>query len=113
MQAFSFFQGGAKRHSGEHRRRLRRLPPGLRSRAVGFTVSIVAVRRATRARIIKPYLSGLQTETPGMFTGPLNQPVRAEASNYYLSSIFGEKRLTVWMNLAALVLLTLLIGGAL
>jgi ech hydrogenase subunit A len=81
--------------------------------AVGFTVSIVAVRRATRARIIKPYLSGLQTGTPGMFTGPLNQSVRAEASNYYLSSIFGEKRLTTWMNLAALVLLTLLIGGAL
>jgi ech hydrogenase subunit A len=81
--------------------------------AVGFTVSIIAVRRATRVRIIKPYLSGLQTETPGMFVGPLNQPVRAEASNYYLSSIFGEKRLTTWMNLAALVLLTLLIGGAL
>jgi len=81
--------------------------------AVGFTVSIVAVRRAARARIIKPYLSGLQTETPGMFVGPLNRPVRAEASNYYLSSIFGEKRLTTWMNLAALVLLTLLIGGAL
>ena len=81
--------------------------------AVGFTVAIMAVRRAARARIVKPYLSGLQTETPGVFTGPLNQPVRAEASNYYLSSIFGEKRLTVWMNLAALVLLTLLIGGAL
>jgi ech hydrogenase subunit A len=81
--------------------------------AVGFTISIVAVRRAARARIIKPYLSGLQTETPGMFSGPLNRPVRAEASNYYLSSIFGEKRLTTWLNLAALVLLTLLIGGAL
>jgi ech hydrogenase subunit A len=80
---------------------------------LGFAVSIVAVRRASRARIIKPYLSGLQTDSPGMFTGPMNQPVKAGASNYYLSSIFGEGRLTTWFNLAALVLLTLLVGGAL
>jgi ech hydrogenase subunit A len=81
--------------------------------AIGFLISIVAVWRASHARVVKPYLSGLQTDTPGMFTGPMNQPVKAEASNYYLSSIFGESRLTTWINLAALVLLTLLIGGAL
>ena len=40
-------------------------------------------------------------------------PVKAEAKNYYLSSIFGENRLTVWINLVAGVLLTLLVGGAL
>ncbi len=81
--------------------------------AIGFAISIFAVLRASRARIIKPYMSGLQTDTPGMFTGPMNQPVKAEASNYYLSSIFGEDRLTTWVNLAALVLLILLLGGAL
>jgi ech hydrogenase subunit A len=81
--------------------------------AIGFAVAIMAVRRAFSVRLIRPYLSGLQTDTPGMFTGPLNQPVKAEASNYYLSSIFGENSLTTWINLAAVVLLTLLIGGAL
>jgi ech hydrogenase subunit A len=81
--------------------------------AIGFGVSLLSLRRASRARIVKPYLSGLQTDTPGMFTGPLNQPVKAEASNYYLSSIFGENRLTTWINMAALVLLVLLLGGAL
>jgi ech hydrogenase subunit A len=81
--------------------------------AAAFLIAIVAVRRASRARLVQPYLSGLQSDTPGMFVGPMNQPVKAEASNYYLSSIFGENRLTTWINLAALVLLTLLIGGAL
>ncbi len=84
----------------------------------GFAVSILAVRRAAKARTVPPYLSGLQTTEPGiyrgpMFRGPMNQPIRAEAKNYYLSSIFGEKRLTVWINMGAAVLLTLIIGGAL
>ncbi|MEZ4576431.1 MAG: hypothetical protein R2861_00020 [Desulfobacterales bacterium] len=43
----------------------------------------------------------------------MNQMVTAEAGNYYLSSIFGEDKLTAWINLSALVLLTLVIGGAL
>ncbi len=81
--------------------------------AIGFAVSIVALRRASRVRIVKPYLSGLQTDTPGMFLGPGNRPVKAEASNYYLSSIFGEKRLATLVNLAALVFLILILGAAL
>jgi len=81
--------------------------------ALGFVISIWAVRRAARARIITPYLSGLQTAEPGVFRGPMNRLVKAEARNYYLSSIFGEERLTTWINLGAAVLLTLLVGGAL
>ncbi|MEJ5364888.1 MAG: proton-conducting transporter membrane subunit [Desulfosoma sp.] len=81
--------------------------------AVGFVLAVVAVYRAGGARIVKPYVSGLQTDTPGVFTGPLNQPVQARASNYYLSSLFGESRLTVWFNLAAVALLGLILGGAL
>lgn len=80
---------------------------------IGVMISIWAVRSASRARITMPYLSGLQTETPRVFKGPMNRMVAAEAGNYYLSSIFGEQRLTVWVNLAAAVLLTLVIGGAL
>jgi ech hydrogenase subunit A len=81
--------------------------------ALGFVVAILAVKRATRARVVKPYLSGVQTAESGVFLGPMNQPVKAEAKNYYLSSIFGEKKLTTWINLGAGVLLTLMVGGTL
>jgi ech hydrogenase subunit A len=81
--------------------------------ALGFVVAILAVKRAARARVVKPYLSGVQTAESGMFIGPMNRLVKAEAKNYYLASIFGEKKLTTWINLAAGVLLTLLAGGTL
>jgi ech hydrogenase subunit A len=81
--------------------------------ALGFVFAILAVKRAAKARVVKPYLSGVQTGEAGVFTGPLNQPVKAEAKNYYLSSIFGEKKLTTWINLGAGVLLTLIVGGTL
>ncbi|MFH0994269.1 MAG: proton-conducting transporter membrane subunit [Pseudomonadota bacterium] len=80
---------------------------------LGFLQSILAVRGATKARIWPPYLSGIQTAEPRVFMGPMNQLVKAEAGNYYLSNIFGEKKLTIWINLAAGVLLTLIVGGAL
>ena len=80
---------------------------------LGFVLSIRAVRGATKARICTPYLSGIQTAESNVFMGPTNQPVKAEAGNYYLSNIFGERKLTVWINLAACVLLTLIVGGAL
>ena len=80
---------------------------------IGFFVSVLAVRKALRARVVPPYLSGVQLSEPGMFLGPMNQPVKAEAKNYYLSSIFGEQQLTIWVNLVATVLITMLIGGAL
>jgi ech hydrogenase subunit A len=81
--------------------------------ALGFVIAILAVKRATKARVVKPYLSGVQTAESGVFTGPMNQLVKAEAKNYYLSSIFGESKLTTWINLGAGVLLTLMAGGAL
>lgn len=81
--------------------------------ALGFVIAILAVKRATRARVVKPYLSGVQTAESGVFIGPMNQRIKAEAKNYYLSSIFGEKKLTTWINLGAGVLLTLMAGGAL
>ena len=80
---------------------------------VGFLISILAVRGARKSRITMPYLSGLQTTEPRVFKGPMNQLIIAEAGNYYLSSIFGENKLTAWINIGAIVLLTLVIGGAL
>jgi ech hydrogenase subunit A len=81
--------------------------------ALGFVVAIWAVKRAAKARVVRPYLSGVQTAESGVFTGPMNQLIKAEAKNYYLASIFGEKKLTTWINLAAGVLLTLMAGGTL
>ena len=81
---------------------------------LGFLQSILSVRwAAIKARIGTPYLSGIQTSEPRVFIGPMNQHVRAEAGNYYLSNIFGEHALTVWVNLAASVLLILMAGGTL
>ena len=80
---------------------------------LGFVIAIWAVKKAAGARVVAPYLSGVQTADPGVFTGPMNTPTKAEAKNYYLASIFGEDKLTTWINLAAGVLLTLVIGGAL
>ncbi len=80
---------------------------------VGFVISILAVNSARKSRIVMPYLSGLQTGEPRVFKGPMEQMVTAEARNYYLASIFGEDKLTAWINLGALVLITLLVGGTL
>jgi len=81
--------------------------------AFGFLISIWALKKAMRARTVAPYLSGIQTDDPGVFKGPMNQPVKAWARNYYLQTIFGEERLTTWVNLCAGVLLTLMVGGVL
>jgi ech hydrogenase subunit A len=80
---------------------------------LGFLMAIWAVKRAADARVVAPYLSGVQTAEPGVFRGPLNKPIKSEARNYYLSSIFGEEKLTTWINLGAGVLLTLILGGSL
>jgi ech hydrogenase subunit A len=88
------------------------LPLGLVA-ILGFLLAIWAVKRAAEARVVPPYLSGAQTGEPGMFNGPMNRPTKAEAKNYYLSSIFGESKLTTWINLGAGVLLTLIVGGTL
>jgi ech hydrogenase subunit A len=80
---------------------------------LGLVVAVIALKRSFRAKIVSPYLSGIQMEEPLMFRGPMNQPVKAEAKNYYLDHIFGEARLTDWANLGGGILLTLIIGGAL
>jgi ech hydrogenase subunit A len=79
----------------------------------GLLVAFVALRRAFGAKIVPAYMSGIQTYEAAMFTGPMNQTAKAEAKNYYLDSVFGEARLSDWLNLGAGVLLTLIVGGSL
>jgi ech hydrogenase subunit A len=80
---------------------------------LGLAVAVIALRRAFKARIVSAYLSGIHTGEPSEFRGPMGRPVKAEAKNYYLDSIFGEKRLTDWVNLGGGILMTLILGGAL
>jgi ech hydrogenase subunit A len=87
-------------------------PLGLAAMA-GFLLSVLAVKRAAKARKVSPYLGGAQLAEAGWFRGPQNQPVQASAKNYYLSHVFGEKLLTPWLNLVALTLLALIMGGTL
>ena len=80
---------------------------------LGLVVAVLALKKAFGAKIVPAYMSGVQAQEPAVFVGPMNQLVKAEARNYYLGSIFGEEKLTRWINLAAVVLLTLIVGGAL
>ena len=77
----------------------------------GCIVAVLAFRHANRGRRVSPYLCGEQTVAPTVFNGPMDQPVKAGAKNYYLTSIFGEKNLTVWLNTVAVILLVLFLGG--
>jgi ech hydrogenase subunit A len=80
---------------------------------LAFFHALWALGRARGARVVAPYLSGIQTAEPQIFIGPMGRPVKAEARNYYLSSLFGEGRLTGWIDLAAGLLLILMLGSTL
>ena len=80
---------------------------------LGFGVAVLALKKAFGARIVPAYMSGIQAGEPAMFVGPMNRLVKAQARNYYLDAIFGEDKLTRWINLGAAILLALIIGGAL
>ena len=43
----------------------------------------------------------------------MNRIVQIETGNYYLTRLFGEERLTFWVNNVAVALLVLMMGGAL
>lgn len=62
-----------------------------------------------------PYMGGVQAEQDGKFgfIGPMKGFVEAKSGNYYLDSFFGEDRLSRPVNLIALALFILLLGGVL
>ena len=73
-------------------------------------------RAAVGDNVVLPYMSGIQAYKDGQmgFTGPMLAFVKADASNYYLRKLFGERRLTLPANIVAVVLIALfLFGGAL
>ena len=73
-------------------------------------------RAAMGDAVVLPYMSGIQAYKDGEmgFTGPMLTFVKADASNYYLRKLFGERRLTIPANTVAIVLIALfLFGGTL
>jgi ech hydrogenase subunit A len=64
-------------------------------------------------RKVGPYMGGANLGEDGSFNGPMNQPVAFGAGNLYLSELFGEQKLTMWVNIAGAALLVLMIGGGL
>ena len=83
--------------------------------ALGFVTALKQAQK-TRARHVAPmYMSGVHSGGPDdeTFRGPMNRIVRIETGNYYLTRLFGEERLTFWVNNVAVALLVLMMGGAL
>lgn len=80
---------------------------------IGLAFALAAAKKSGKAKLQDPYLGGAAPAGPGRFVGPMNRPVDLAASNYYLENLFGEGALTAKVNLAALLLIVMLFGGAL
>mgnify|MGYP001608827600 CR=1 FL=1 len=61
----------------------------------------------------KPYMSGISGKKNGTYIGPMNQVTGIVQSNYYLSAFFGEQKLSKTMNIAASMLIVLMLGVSL
>jgi ech hydrogenase subunit A len=62
-----------------------------------------------------PYMSGIQASQGGRvgFIGPMKTFVASESGNYYLAAFFGEHNITRTVNIVAIALLVMLLGGVL
>lgn len=82
---------------------------------LGVLLALRAARRSRAMTYSAPYMAGsnIDMAADGTWNGPMNQPVKVEAGNYYLPAMFGEDRLTTFVNVAAAALIVLMIGGAL
>ncbi len=82
---------------------------------LGFWVAFRMARLHSHSKHQQPYMSGIQAERDGKsgFIGPMNTFVEPTSSNYYLADFFGEEQLSRKVNLIAVILLVLLLGGIL
>lgn len=78
-----------------------------------FLFALLRTKSVSRkTKIVAPYMSGIQAEKAGSYVGPMDKVVNAISSNYYLNAMFGEQRITGFVNAAAGLLIVLMIGGA-
>lgn len=77
-------------------------------------LAMIAARRSSRTKLAPPYMSGVPADAAGRaFVGPMSEPVTVEAGSYYLAELFGEDRLTRWINLLAIAGIVLMLVGVL
>ena len=82
---------------------------------LGFWYAWRETRRHAVSEPMLPYMSGVQAREGDKvgFIGPMKSFVEAQSGNYYLGAFFGEDRITRPVNLVALGLLAMLLGGVL
>lgn len=80
---------------------------------VGFVFAIKAMRKTEVTAAAAPYFGGANTADSGGYIGPMNKPVPVAVSHYYMTALFGEEKLSRWVNGAAVLLLALMfaMGG--
>lgn len=83
--------------------------------AVIYAVRASSTRRTfKRGSYVTPYVCGLQDADDSRhlgFKGPLGVWVDFKTTNYYMEDLIGETRITTWVNLAAIGILTILLAG--
>lgn len=80
---------------------------------IGVFYAMRQVMKTREAHRSTPYFGGANLPDSTGFTGPLRAPVPYQSANYYMTNVFGEEKLTTWINLGAGMLLAMLLGGAL
>nr|ACF17986.1 EchA [Nitratidesulfovibrio vulgaris str. 'Miyazaki F'] len=82
---------------------------------VGFVYALRAAKKVGPEAASLPYMGGSQRVENGKigFNGPMNGFVETAAGNYYMESLFGESKLSKSINVIAIVLLAVMLGGVL
>ena len=80
---------------------------------IGFLFAIKAMRNAEVTPAAMPYMAGLQNADGSAYIGPMNKEVPITVGHYYMSALFGEEKLSRWVNGGAVALLALMfvMGG--
>jgi ech hydrogenase subunit A len=80
----------------------------------GFFYALRLAKRVPASAASAPYLCGEQIAdiTKTVYRGPLG-PVEAKCSNFYLETLLGETALTRWINVIAMTMLAVMLGGIL
>ena len=80
---------------------------------IGFLFAMKAMRNSEVTPAAMPYMAGLQNADGSAYIGPMNKEVPITVSHYYMTALFGEEKLSRWVNGAALALLALMfvMGG--
>ncbi|MBC8159368.1 MAG: NADH-quinone oxidoreductase subunit L, partial [Alphaproteobacteria bacterium] len=80
---------------------------------IGFLFALKAMGNAKVTPAAMPYMGGLQNESGSAYIGPMNKEVPITSGHYYMTALFGEEKLSRWVNGGAVALLALMfvMGG--